>query len=61
MMQRQHGVQWLVLGGLFSAACGTARADGLADLNAALARLQGQTPLKAQVESKTWRREGEGK
>lgn len=60
-MQRRNGVQWLVLGGLFSVVCGTARADGLADLNAALARLQGHAPIKAQVESKTWRREGEGK
>ncbi len=60
-MRRRNGVQWLVLGGLFSVVCGAARADGLADLNAALARLQGQTPIKGQVESKTWRREGEGK
>lgn len=37
------------------------RADGLADLKAALSRLQGQTPLKAQLEVKTWRRQGEGK
>ena len=60
-MQRRNSVQWLVLAGLFTGVCGTARADGLADLTAALARLQGQAPLKAQVESKTWRREGEGK
>ncbi len=60
-MQRCIGVQGLAAVGLFSLLCGTARADGLADLNAALARLQGQMPIKAQVESKTWRREGEGK
>ena len=60
-MQRCMGVQGLAAVGLFSLLCGTARADGLADLNAALARLQGQMPIKAQVESKTWRREGEGK
>ncbi len=38
-----------------------AHADGLSDLKAALARLQGQTPLKAVVEAKTWNRQGEGK
>jgi len=40
---------------------GTAHADGLQDLKAALGRLQGQTPLKAVVEAKTWNRQGEGK
>ena len=39
----------------------SARADGLADLKAALARLQGQTPLKAMVEVSTKNRSGEGK
>jgi hypothetical protein len=38
-----------------------AQADGLADLKAALARLPGQTPVKAVVEAKTWSRQGEGK
>ncbi len=38
----------------------TAHADGLSDLRSALIRLQGQTPLKAVVEAKTWRRQGEG-
>ena len=37
-----------------------ARADGLADLKAALARLQAQTPLKATLEVKTTEKEGEG-
>ncbi|MGK5054724.1 hypothetical protein [Janthinobacterium sp. RB2P8] len=60
-MQRCIGVQGLAVAGLFSLFCGTAPADGVADLNAALARLQGQMPIKAQGESKTWRREGEGK
>lgn len=42
--------------------CSTmAQADGLADLKSALGRLQGQTPLKAVVEAKTWNRQGEGK
>lgn len=37
-----------------------ARADGLADLKAALARLQAQTPLKATLDVKTFDRRGEG-
>ena len=37
-----------------------ARADGLADLRAALARLQAQTPLKASLEVRTMERRGEG-
>lgn len=40
---------------------GPARADGLADLKAALSRLQGQSPLKATIELKSVRRLGEGK
>lgn len=59
--------------GLFSAAAtmaiaamaampaASARADGLADLKGALARMQAQTPLKATLETRTWRRTGEGK
>jgi hypothetical protein len=39
----------------------SARADGLSDLRAALARLQGQAPLKAAVQARDWRRTGEGK
>ncbi len=46
-----------LLGGLLS----QARADGLADLRGALARLPGQTPLKATVQAHDWRRTGEGK
>ncbi|WP_229218220.1 hypothetical protein [Rugamonas apoptosis] len=41
--------------------CQAARADGLADLKSALTRLQDQAPLKATLETKTWRRLGEGK
>ena len=37
-----------------------ARADGLSDLKAALARLQAQTPLKATLDVKTVERRGEG-
>jgi len=40
---------------------GLAHADGVVDLKTALARLQGQSPLKAQVEARTWSRQGEGK
>lgn len=38
-----------------------ARADGVADLKAALERLQEPAPLKAKLDSTVWRREGEGK
>jgi len=41
-------------------ACSPSRADGLADLQAALARLQAQTPLKATLEVRTFERHGEG-
>jgi len=41
-------------------AAGAARADGLADLKAALARAAATVPLKAQAEARTWRRLGEG-
>ena len=40
---------------------GSAQADGLADLKAALTRLQGQTPLKAVLEIQRKSRQGEGK
>lgn len=40
---------------------GTAQADGLTDLKAALTRLQGKTPLKALVEVSTKNRSGDGK
>lgn len=55
--------QYLVLttAGLLSLVCSVAQADGLVDLKAALVRLQGQAPLKASVEAKTWSRQGEGK
>ena len=38
-----------------------AHADGVSDLKSALARLQGQSPLKAQVDAKTWNRQGDSK
>ena len=40
---------------------GAARADGLADLKAALARGAVATPVRAMVETTTWRKVGEGK
>ena len=43
---------------LLSVPC--ARADGIGDLKAALARLQAQTPLKATLDVKTAERHGEG-
>lgn len=49
---------WAVLAALVAGA--PAHANGLADLKGALARLQGQAPLKASVELKAWRRSGEG-
>ncbi len=36
-------------------------ADGLSDMKSALLRLQGQTPIRAHVEAKTWNRSGSGK
>lgn len=36
-----------------------AQADGVSDLKSALARLQGQSPLKAQVDAKTWTRQSD--
>ncbi|CAN7497225.1 hypothetical protein LJR289_003371 [Pseudoduganella sp. LjRoot289] len=44
-----------------ASASGAAHADGLSDLKGALSRLQAQTPLKGTLETKTWRRSGEGK
>ncbi|MFZ6656762.1 hypothetical protein [Undibacterium sp. TJN19] len=40
---------------------GVARADGVADMRAALGRLQGQATVRAVVEAKTTNRQGEGK
>jgi hypothetical protein len=51
--------RFLVLAAASLAAC-AARGDGLADLKAALARLQAQTPLKATLDVKTVERHGEG-
>ncbi|MFZ6752325.1 hypothetical protein ACO0KY_03030 [Undibacterium sp. Dicai25W] len=41
--------------------CGNAHADGITDLKAALAKLQGNASLKAVLEAKSWNRQGEGK
>lgn len=60
MNSRHHFLLSLTICGL-SAAVNFAHADGLTDLKTALSRLQGQTPLKAIVEAKTWNRQGEGK
>ncbi len=58
ILNRLLAVSGAAIFGLF---CGAAQADGLADLKAALNRMQGQTPLKATIEVKTWNRQGEGK
>ncbi|WP_051319014.1 hypothetical protein [Chitinimonas koreensis] len=50
----------LVGAALFLFCSAPAQADGLADLKAALNRLQGQSPIKAVAEVKTWRKQGEG-
>ena len=47
--------------GMLSFVCSVAQADGLTDLKTALVRLQGQAPLKASIEAKTWSRQGDGK
>lgn len=45
---------------VFALAAPAARADGLSDLKAALARLQAQTPLKATLDVKSTEKRGEG-
>ncbi|MBY0572222.1 MAG: hypothetical protein K2P84_00950 [Undibacterium sp.] len=50
-----------MLGLAVALTAGSAQADGLGDLKAALSRLQGHVPIKAVVEAKTWNRQGEGK
>lgn len=57
-MMRAGGA--LALAALLLAA-GAARADGLADLKAALARPSGATPLRMQVDTRITRKLGEGK
>lgn len=51
----------IVMTGALGLACLGARADGQAELKLALERLRAQTPLKAVLETKAWRRNGEGK
>jgi hypothetical protein len=46
---------------LLGALAAGAHADGLSELRAALARLQGQGTLKAVVQARDWRRTGDGK
>jgi hypothetical protein len=50
-----------VAAALLVLACSASRADGLADLKSALARLQAQAPLKASLGVKTLERRGQGK
>lgn len=51
----------LGIAGVLSALSGAAHADGLTELKSALARLNGHTPVKGVLESKTWNRQGSGK
>ena len=60
-MNFKNLVSPMMLALLIATCCGVARADGLADLRAALARLPGQAPLKANAQAHDWRRTGEGK
>ena len=56
-MMRLLGCATLALGAL---AAGSARADGLADMKSALARASSAAPLRALVDTRTWRKRGEG-
>jgi hypothetical protein len=58
-MTRSIRVRLLPLSAVLFAAS-VAHADGLADLKAALGRLQAQTPLKATLDVKTMERHGDG-
>ena len=60
-MTKKNPTPRLALALLLAAVAGAAHADGLSDLRGALARLQGQTALKASVQARDWRRTGEGK
>ena len=51
----------LVAAPVLACASASACADGLGDLRSALARLVAQSPLKASVQVRDWRRTGEGK
>ena len=52
----RHTIAWLMLVGLSPGA----QADALRDLKAALARLQGQTPIKGQISVKSENRQSDG-
>ena len=60
-MKSKSAAHLVALALLAAGCCEVAHADGLADLRATLARLQGQAPLKASVQARDWRRTGEGK
>lgn len=51
---------WVIAAALMLA-CAGARADGVADLKAALARLTPAAPVKATLEIRSWHRNGQGK
>jgi hypothetical protein len=60
-MATNNRTRAIALALLAAGGAAAARADGLSDLRAALARLPGQAPLKATVQAHDWRRTGEGK
>lgn len=60
-MNPKNAARPVTLALLVASCWSVAHADGLGDLRAALARLQGQAPLKASVQAHDWRRTGEGK
>ncbi|MFZ6645346.1 hypothetical protein ACO0LO_06505 [Undibacterium sp. TJN25] len=61
LIQGTAGASRMLVTCAFLVLPGLVYADGLSDLKAALVRQQGQAPLKASIELKTWSRHGEGK
>jgi hypothetical protein len=60
-MRLSNTIAALATVGLLGLSCGKVQANGINDLKAALARLQGNTPVKAVLEVKSSTRRGEGK
>ena len=60
-MSSRRSLSLFAAAALLACSCGATRADGLADLRGALARLQATAPLRATVDAHDWRRSGDGK
>jgi hypothetical protein len=58
-MQLIHPILVSACALLLAGASGAARADGLADLKSALVRVNGQAPVKATIDMRTWHRPGD--